>query len=268
MTQTPRWIDTHCHLEMLKEDPRLGLEKGQNEGLALALTIGTDAASNRLVTQFTEEFEMVYGALGTHPHQAKDWDQAELGWMEEAFNQNSKLVALGECGLDYHYEFSPKKAQRQAFLDQMGLAIKLNLPLVIHSREAEADTLACLAEVDSQRLRGVFHSFTGSLQMAEQILAMGFYIGFNGIATFPKSDQVREVLDIVPLERLLLETDAPYLSPVPHRGRPNLPGHVAQVGRYIAKHLGLAELELSEICYQNSLNLFDRIETQMGAHAG
>jgi len=245
MNQTPRWVDTHCHLEMLKEPAATALEKGAALGLRRCLTIGTNHQTNQ---------EVVYGALGCHPHHAKDFVPSYLEFIDQALGQNPKLVAVGECGLDFFYGFSEPELQTQAFEAQLRLAHKHQKPVVIHSREAETATLAVLKTAPP--VRGVFHSFTSSLEMAQQVLEQGFYLGFNGICTFPKSEAVREVLKQTPKSRLLLETDAPYLSPVPLRGKPNLPGNVSLVGAFVAEFLGLPALELAEICYQNSLDLF------------
>lgn len=254
MNQTPRWVDTHCHLEMLKEPAAGALEKGAALGLDRCLTIGTNHRTNLEVVAFCDQFEGVYGAVGFHPHHAKELTPGDLEFMDRALGQNPKLVAVGECGLDFYYGFSEPQLQTQAFGAQLQLAHKHQKPVVIHSREAETATLECLRQ--HPPVRGVFHSFTSSSQMAAQVLELGFYLGFNGICTFPKSDAVREVLRQTPKNRLLLETDAPYLSPVPLRGKPNLPGNVSLVGAFVAEFLGLKTQELAEICYQNTLDLF------------
>ncbi|MDT8448505.1 MAG: TatD family hydrolase [bacterium] len=258
MNPSLRWVDTHCHLEMLKEPAQSALEKGTEAGLSHCLTIGTGPQSNAQVLAFCDQFPQVYGSLGIHPHQAGETTPEHLAFIGENLD-HPKIVALGECGLDYHYDFSKPEEQKPLFMAQLKMAQERNMPLVIHSRQAEEDTLECLAQADQGGLRGVFHSFTSSLEMAQKVLELGFYLSFNGICTFPRSEAVREVLAKVPLDRLLLETDAPYLSPVPLRGKPNLPGNVALVGEFVAKFLGIDPQELSQLCFENSLKLFEGV---------
>ena len=255
-----RWVDTHCHLEMLKEDPAGALEKGREQGLCHSMTIGTNHETNQAVLGLCAQFGDISGALGIHPHYAKDAEPAHFDFIEKNAINNPRIIAIGECGLDFFYTLSEAEPQKEVFVKQLQLAIKHNLPVVIHSRSAEQETLDCLAQVDVSKLRGVFHSFTSSLDMAQKILEMGFYISFNGICTFPKSDEVREVLKQMPLDRILLETDSPYLSPVPFRGKPNVPGNVSVVGEFVADFLGLEAPELAQRCYTNSKQLFGFVD--------
>jgi len=256
LTKNYRWVDTHCHLDMLKEDPSGALDKGREQGLCHSLTIGTNHETNQEVLKFCQQFGDVSGALGIHPHYAKDAKPEHFEFMETHLKTNPKLLAVGECGLDFFYSLSEVEPQKEVFLEQLRMSIALDMPLVIHSRSAEKETLECLSKVDVSKLRGVFHSFTASLEMAEAVLEMGFSLSFNGICTFPKSDEVRQVLAQVPLDKLLLETDSPYLSPVPFRGKPNLPGNVSVVGAFVADFLEVETGELAERCYQNSQKLF------------
>lgn len=258
MNAALKWVDTHCHLEMLKEPAEQALEQGRQAGLDHCLTIGTSDGSNKKVLDFCQTFEGVYGTLGIHPHQAGETVDAHLEFIDQNLS-HPKVVALGECGLDYHYDFSEPKEQKPVFTEQLKLAIKHQMPVVIHSRQADKDTLACIEAVGPEKLKGVFHSYTGTVATARKILDMGFYMSFNGICTFPTAETVREILALVPKDRLLLETDSPYLAPVPIRGKPNLPGHVRLVGKFVAQQLGLSEATLAEQVYQNGLDLFEKV---------
>lgn len=256
------WVDTHCHLEMLKEDPKGALERSREMGVKLFMTIGTKQASNQAILGHLEEYEGVWGALGIHPHEADHAQPEHLEFILEHSKSNPKLVAIGECGYDYYYGYSSRENQKRVFYRQLEMALELDLPLVIHSREAEEDTLTMLADFKGKGLRGVFHSFTSSKELAHEVLEAGFHLSFNGICTFPKSEDVREVLRMTPLDRLLLETDAPFLAPVPVRGKPNFPGNVAHVGHFIAEHLRMETEELRRQTTLNALRLFERVGEQ------
>ena len=253
------WVDTHCHLEMLKEEPDTALEKSTALGMETCLTIGTKHSSNLKVCEYVEQYPSVYGAVGIHPHEADAAKVEELGFIRESLLANQKLVAIGECGFDFFYSHSGEGNQKRIFYQQLEIACDVKLPLVIHSREAEKQTFEMLADFKGKGLTGVFHSYTSGLDLAKAVLDLGFYISVNGICTFPKSDAVREVLKIIPKKQLLLETDSPFLSPVPMRGKPNIPGNVSYVGAFVADYLGMEQQELKELCYQNTLELFSRI---------
>ncbi|PCI30016.1 MAG: hydrolase TatD [SAR324 cluster bacterium] len=253
------WVDSHCHLDMLKEGIDTALAKGQEEGVAFCVTIGVDQLTNQKVHQYTQNYPQVYGTLGIHPHYAANFCADNLEWIRTAVRENPKIIGIGECGFDFHYGYSPDDAQEKAFIAQLELALELELPVVIHTREAEEQTRKVLDAFKDRGVTGVLHSFTSSLELAKYALDAGFYISFNGIATFPKSQAIREVLQYVPQDRILLETDAPYLTPVPLRGRPNTPAHVSLVGKFIADFLQIPAEELASQTLQNTLTLFPRI---------
>ena len=256
-------IDTHCHLDMLKVEIPVILSSAKEAGVEKVITISVDEESQKRVLELTRKWPNVFGTLGVHPHSASEYhpgisDQIRNAFSEQKLrdqNESPKLLAIGEAGLDYHYLYSPKEAQMNAFREQLELAEELDLPLVMHTREAEQDTLDILKNLSPSR-KGVAHSFTGSLEMAKELVEMGWYLGINGIVTFKNAEDLRQVVLHTPLERLLLETDSPYLSPVPFRGRPNAPERVSVVCTFVAELLGMEENELSKQMTQNAQELF------------
>lgn len=259
MIKNSSWVDTHCHLEMLKTDVDEALAHAKEMGVGMMMTIGTRHSSNLEVLRLVKEYEEVYGALGIHPHDADDATPEHLDFISQHLKEEKKLVALGECGFDLFYEHSTIENQKRVFYQQIEMALELDLPLVIHSREAEAVTRQMLKDFKGRGMKGVFHSYTSSPELAKEILDLGFYISVNGICTFPKSDEVREVLRMVPPDQLLLETDSPFLAPVPVRGKSNLPGNVAHVGQFVAATLGREPIEIQEQCFRNCQTLFERL---------
>ena len=253
------WIDSHCHLEMTTENiPELFSGDTENQ-LDYCITIGTDHSSNLQVVEMCNQYDHLSGTLGVHPHEASKLTQEHLDFIESEATRNSNIVAIGEFGFDFYYGLSDKKSQRNAFEKQLDIASRTQLPVVIHTREAESETMDVLSNFKDQNLQGVFHCFTSSEKLAHFALDRGFYISFNGIVTFPKSKEVKQVLEMTPLNRILLETDSPYLAPVPHRGKTNTPKYVPVVGHFISEHLNIPVQELSELTIQNTKRLFSRI---------
>lgn len=258
MTSKPVWVDSHCHLEMLKEDLNVVMEKNLEAGTNSCITIGTSHKSNKIVKQLTGEYPNIYGTFGFHPHGASDVQNSDFNWIEDNLVDNPKIVAIGECGFDLFYEYSDRKIQAEVFEKQLMLAIQTELPVVIHSRDADALTCDMLEMYRNQGLNGVVHCFSSDLAQAKYLLDYGFYLSFNGICTFPQADMVREVLKYMPMDRILLETDAPFLSPVPFRGKPNFPGRVSIVGEYVAELLALETAQLADQVLENTKRLFPR----------
>ncbi len=248
-------IDTHCHLEMdaFDGDRDDVIKRARETGLEAIITIGSDFESNRDGVALAEKYDFIFAAVGMHPHDAKDLT-------ESAFNQlkiwadNRKVVAFGEIGLDYHYDYSPREIQRAVFRQQLDFAKEAGLPVVIHSREAKEDTLGILK--DSGIEHGVMHCFSGDRDMAERALAMGLYISFAGPVTFKNASQLREIAKIIPDECLLVETDAPYLAPVPVRGKRNEPAFVVHTARFLAELRGVSLEDLDRITTINAKRLF------------
>jgi len=217
-------IDTHCHLtfEPLADDIESVLARSKAAGVTSWITVGTDPQQNQMVVEFANKFQNMYAAVGIHPHDAKlarwggeatDHTFAEL----EKLAQNPKVVAIGETGLDFHYNFSNHPDQKRAFIQQLKIASKLNLPVIIHCRESFDATMEILEQFRPEIRKVVFHCFTGSADQAKIVLDKGFYISFTGVVTFKNAHTLRDTAKIVPLDRLMIETDCPYMSPEPVR---------------------------------------------------
>ncbi len=251
-------IDSHCHLadETFAADLPEVVSRAQAAGLERAFVIleagnPTESANaNRLLTLWPS----VRFAVGVHPHQAHAFagdPEKAAQTVTQQFSSSATARAVGEIGLDYHYDFSPPDVQRAVFRAQLRAALALDRPIVIHTREADADTIAALREEGGGRLRGVFHCFTGTEALARAALELGFYLSVAGILTFPKAESLRQVIRAVPLNRLLVETDSPFLAPVPHRGKRNEPAYVARVAAAVAELHGT---EPSEVARQTTAN--------------
>lgn len=255
-----RYFDTHCHLDYLKQAPTLEIiNKTLEMGVDKMVSIATESSNLDKVLKIAHDYpENVYCSQGIHPHDAKEYSDEVEAHIKKNIQSSKQVVALGEMGLDYHYDYSPKDKQHQAFEAQMQIAIDYELPVIIHTREAEEDTWNILSNFSSQLKKPlVLHSFTSEKWLAEKALEAGFYIGFNGIVTFKNAHNVREVLDIVPIEKLLLETDAPFLTPAPHRGKENAPFYLPHTASYICQHRQWGETQALEKIYQNSLEFFN-----------
>jgi TatD DNase family protein len=253
--------DSHCHLAdaVFEQDLPEVVARARAAGLTHALTIvaAGDSEEARRAEVLAALWDGVRFAVGVHPHQAHEC--AEPGkaaaLVEAAFASNSRVRAIGEIGLDYHYDFSPRDVQRAVFAEQVALAGRLGRPVVIHTREAEADTFEILERVGEGRVSGVFHCFTGDVAMARRALALGFSVSFAGIVTFPKGQNVRDAAAIVPDDRLLIETDSPFLAPVPLRGKRNEPAWVVRVAETLAGIRGSNRQAIDAITTANLLRL-------------
>ena len=253
------FIDTHCHLDILESTPEETIIEAKQAGVQRMVTIAVDEPSLDFVSSTVQEFPAVYGSVGFHPHDASKLTKSLLQKIRQLAEEQHKLIAIGEIGLDYHYMNSPAEIQQQAFRKQLQLAVELNLPVILHSREAETDTLNILQEFPVPSL-GVAHSFTSSIEMAKILVDMGWYLGINGIVTFKNAEDLREVVRWLPLEHLLLETDSPFLAPIPFRGKPNKPAHIPAIATFIAE---LREISLEELAQQTTANaqrLFNFVE--------
>ncbi len=250
-------IETHCHLDYL--DPgELGevIERSAAAGVERIVTIAVSPDNLDTVLDLARSYPAVYCTQGVHPHEAGQFD-GQAGALICDRAGDPRVVAVGEIGLDYYYDHADRAVQRQVFERQLDIAARTGLPAVIHTRDADADTRDILANFSSRLRRpGVIHSFTASPELAEFCLAEGFYLGFNGIATFRNADNVRAVVAMTPPERLVLETDAPYLTPVPYRGRPNAPYYLPFIAEAIAAVKQLDIEELLRLAYRNSVELF------------
>lgn len=250
-------IETHCHLDYLSADELVStISRSRDVGVEKIITIAVSADNQAVVREIADSDPDVWCTQGLHPHEAASWSSS----FNQALQSNSthpKVLAIGEIGLDYYYEHADPKTQITAFEGQLAVAIEHKKPVVIHTREAEEDTKTVLSGVSSSLSRkGVIHSFTSSIDLAEFCLEEGFYLGFNGIATFKNAENVREVIRRTPIERILLETDAPYLTPVPYRGVPNAPFYLPFIAQTVAHLKQVSVEELLSITYQNSLDCF------------
>lgn len=228
-------IDTHTHLDDTRYDAdrEAMIERARQAGVETFITIGCDLATSRAAVELAERYPFIYASIGVHPHEVR-----HIGddWYDELrrLARHPKVVAYGEIGLDYHYNHSPPKLQRDRFREQVLLARECRLPVIIHTREAQEDTIAILREEQAADVGGVFHCFTGDAKLAKDGLDLGFYLSFSGVVTFQNAATLREIAKTVPTDRLLIETDCPYLTPAPHRGKRNEPAYVKLVAETLA----------------------------------
>jgi TatD DNase family protein len=247
-------IDTHCHLDFpdFDTDREAVLARAQKVGVTKIINPGCDLVSSRRAVALAEFTSNVVAAVGVHPHAAGEVDEQAITELRQ-LAQIEHVVAIGEIGLDYFKSKVEKEVQIAAFLRQLALAEELEKPVIIHSREADADMLSVLEKFN---LPGVFHCFGGGVEFAEKVLAKGFYLGFTGICTFLKAENIREVIRLTPLERILIETDAPYLAPEKFRGKRNEPSFVSEVARKIAEIKNLDLTEVEKATTENAQRLF------------
>ena len=252
-------VDSHCHVQQLEPLEReealdLARERGVEGFLVPALNL-EDAEA---LYELAEAHRDVWIAIGVHPHEAKGWTDGDQARLRDLLG-HERVVAVGECGLDFHYDFSPRDQQRRAMREQWEVAIDAGLPVIVHNRESDEEMLAMFRDPAFAELRAVFHSYCAGTAMARELIARdGIWLGISGMVTFRAADNVREVLDFTPPERLLVETDTPYLAPVPYRGKPNQPAYVVEVAARVADELGVAEQELHRATGEGFSRLFER----------
>lgn len=260
------FIDSHAHLDDPRFDPDRAevVKRAKDAGLKRIISVGCwnrEKGFGPLV-EVLKEYDFLETALGVHPHDAKDFtDEAPFKEIARIATEltargRSRVIAIGETGLDYHYDNSPREAQKEAFVKHIRLARELNLPLIIHTREAEKDTLEILKSEGAHEIGGVFHCFSGSAELAQDALKMGFYLSFSGVVTYPNADALREVVKSVPIENILIETDSPYLPPVPERGKRNEPAYVVKTAETIAALKNLSLNDVARITTNNAEELF------------
>lgn len=253
-------IDSHCHLDFedFAADRDAVIARARAAGLQRMITISTRVAQFATICKLADAFEDIYCTVGTHPHNAHE-EQVTLARLVE-LAQHPKCVGIGEAGLDYHYDFTPHDVAERVFRTHIGAARESGLPLVIHARDADADVAAILEdEMGKGAFRAVLHCFTSSRRLAEVGLSLGLYVSFSGVLTFKKSDELRAIAADVPSDRLLIETDAPFLAPVPHRGKRNEPAFVAETAKILAEVKGLSLEELATTTSANVLRLFSKM---------
>lgn len=251
-------FDTHAHLnaEQYNEDLDEVIARAQKEGVTHMVVVGFDRPTIIKAMELANGYDFIYACVGWHPVDAIDMTDEDLRWIEE-LSAHPKVVALGEMGLDYHWDKSPKEVQKEVFRKQIRLAKKVNLPIVIHNREATADVVEILQEEHAEEVGGIMHCFSGSPEVAKECVKMNFYISLGGPVTFKNAKKPKEVAAEIPLDKLLIETDCPYLAPHPYRGQRNEPGYVKLVAEQIAEIKGIPFDEVAEVTSQNAKKLFD-----------
>lgn len=250
-------FDSHCHLDdaQFDGDREAVLARAHEHGVSLCLTAGSDVASSLACALLAQTHTGVYASAGVHPHAAAQVGDDYLTKIQE-LTSRSRVVAIGEIGLDYYYDNAPRDIQRTRLLEQLALADELNLPVILHVREAHGDLQAMLSERGTRHAGGVIHCFTGSLESAQHYLKLGYYIAFGGALTYKNADRIRQVAAQLPMDRLLIETDSPYLAPVPLRGKRNEPAHVRLVCDALAAVRGMTPQETADITRRNAKEMF------------
>jgi TatD DNase family protein len=254
-------VDSHCHLQSLSPDEReRALDAARERGVRgfLVPAIRLDEAEEILA--LCHRHSDVWCALGIHPHEASTWQEGD-GDRLRSLLADPKAVAVGECGLDFYYDHSPREVQLRVLREQWSLAVELGLPVVVHNRDSNDEMLAVVREEPFRNLAADFHSFAGGLAMARELVARGFYLGLSGMITFPKAGNVREVIPILPADRCLVETDTPYLAPVPHRGKPNRPAYVVDIAARLAEETGETPEQVATRTGENFFRLFSKSAT-------
>jgi TatD DNase family protein len=252
-------IDSHCHIdgEDFDADRDEVIQRALDANVRLMLNVGTGepkSGSFERAVELTEKYDCVYASVGIHPHDARVFDDDAEERLRGLVSQSKKIIAWGEIGLDYYYDHSPRDVQRDVFRRQLEIARDLNLPVIVHSREADEDTVIILRESSST---GIMHCFGGSVEMAKDCLELGFLISFAGNVTFKKAENLRDAARVVPFERLLVETDCPYLTPIPYRGKRNEPCRVVETARFLSDLYGVEFEVVANATTKNFLRFFN-----------
>ena len=249
------YFDTHAHYndERFDDDRHELLAAFPDAGVSLVLNPGCDEESSRFAVEYANTYPHVYAAVGWHPHDAKNYSD-ESGELIRRWCRDPKVRAIGEIGLDYYYDFSERDEQRAAFRAQMDLARELKMPVIIHDRDAHGECMEIIREYPD--VKGVFHCYSGSAEMGRQLVEMGWYLSFTGAITFKNARKALETIEICPMDRIMIETDAPYLTPVPHRGKRNDSRELVYVAEKIAEVKGISAEEVARITLENGKRFF------------
>lgn len=252
-------FESHAHYddEAFDQDREELLGKMQQQGIEYIINIGANIDSSKTTVDLTEKYPFLYGAVGVHPSDTAELDEQKIGWLKLQCKR-PKIVAVGEIGLDYYWDEPERPVQRKWFCRQLELAREVKLPVVIHSRDAAKDTLTIMKEMHAEEIGGVIHCFSYSKEMAEEYLKLGFYIGVGGVVTFNNAKKLKEAVEFLPMDKILLETDSPYLSPVPNRGKRNSSLNLPYIARQIAELKGISYEQVVEITNRNARKLFFR----------
>ena len=249
-------FDTHAHLDdgCFQEDRAQLLAGLEDKGVGLVMNPGCSLAASRNAVALAEQYPFVYAAIGSHPDAADEVNEDVLEQYRTMARASDKVKAIGEIGLDYYYEDIPRQVQMKAFRDQMALAEELDLPVIVHERDAHEDGMAIVREFPT--VKGVFHCYSGSAEMARQLVNLGWYIGFTGVLTFKNARKAVETAAAIPLDRIVLETDCPYMAPVPFRGKRNDPGYLYLMAEKLAQIRSLPPQEIARITTENGKRLY------------
>jgi TatD DNase family protein len=253
-------IDSHCHLQSLSPEEReRALDLARERGIRGFLVPCIQLSQAEDILALCHQHPDVWCALGVHPHDASTWQPGDQGRLRELL-ADPKAVAVGECGLDFYYDHSPREVQFQVLREQWELAIELGLPVVVHNRDSNDEMLSVVREEAFRDLQADFHSFAGGLEMGRELIERGFYLGLSGMITFPRADNVREVIPVLPPDRCLVETDTPYLAPIPYRGKPNQPAYVVEIAARLAQETGETPEQVGRRTGENFFRLFAKAE--------
>ena len=264
------WIDSHCHLDFpdfAEEGVAALVDRARLNRVGGMLTISTHTQRLDRYTAIADQFPNVWTTIGVHPHQANEPGETDItaAKLVTLANSHPKIVAIGECGLDYHYDYAPRDVQQRVFREHIKAAIETGLPIIIHAREADDDMIAILSEFKGKGLTGVMHCFSSTKTLADFALSIGFYISFSGMVTFPKAKEIHEICKSIPLNKILIETDSPYLAPVPYRGKRNEPSFVSHTGRFVSELHVLDEINVMDETTKNFYSLFKKIKGDIHA---
>jgi TatD DNase family protein len=250
-------FDSHAHLNAIQyeEDIVEVIQRAKDEKVTHIVVVGFDKETISKAMELTDQYDMIYAAVGWHPVDAIDMTEEDLKWIKQ-LAAHPKVVAIGEMGLDYYWDKSPKEIQKEVFRKQIQLAKEVKLPIIIHNRDATEDVVRILQEENANEVGGIMHCFTGSLEVAKQCMDMNFYISFGGPVTFKNAKKPKEVVKEIPMDRLLIETDCPYLTPHPYRGKRNEPSYVKYVAEQIAELRGVTLEEIATKTSDNAKKLF------------
>ncbi|MBS7340461.1 MAG: TatD family hydrolase [Lachnospiraceae bacterium] len=250
-------FDTHAHYddEAFDEDREELLWKMKEQGVEFIVNVGASIASTKKTIELVQRYPFLYGAVGIHPSETEELKEEDMLWLKKASVQKD-IVAIGEIGLDYYWPEPDREIQKKWFIRQLALASEVKLPVIIHSRDAAEDTLEILKEWDKDKTGGVIHCFSYSKEIAREYLSMGYYFGIGGVLTFKNARKLVEAVEIIPMEKILLETDCPYLAPEPYRGKRNQSGYIDFVAEKLAKLKGITKEEVLRITSDNAKNFY------------
>lgn len=255
---TPRLIDSHCHVQSLDPDDReRALDAARERGVTGFLLPAIVLDDVEVLLDLCNRHDDVWCSVGVHPHYASTWNEGDAERLVE-WAEDANVVAIGECGLDFHYDNSPRDVQNRVMREQWRVAMDLGLPVIVHNRDSNEAMLEAVHEEEFADLQADFHSFAGGLEMARELIARDFYLGFTGMVTFKRADNVREVIPELPPERMLVETDTPYLAPVPYRGKQNEPAYVVEIARRVGEETGETLEQVSRRTGENFFRLFTK----------